>query len=71
MFDDMLADTESNKKLSLIVTVFKRKKSQCFICFYITILSKVPKPIRLNATHHYIMKIIVKKTSTHSIKSFI
>ena len=40
VFDDMVVDTESNRKLSRIVTelFFKRKKTQYFSCFYLTIL---------------------------------
>ena len=40
LFDDMIADMESNKKLSPIVTelFFKRKKAQFFACFNIIIL---------------------------------
>ena len=40
MFDDMIADMESYKKLSPIVAelFFKRKKTQYFACFYITII---------------------------------
>ena len=33
VFDDMIADMESNKKLSPIIIVFKRKKTQYFTCF--------------------------------------
>ena len=40
VFDDIIADMESNQKLSPIATYFffKRKKTQYFTCFYITIL---------------------------------
>ena len=38
-FDDMIEDTKSNKKLSPEVTEFLLgKKTQCFTCFYISIL---------------------------------
>ena len=42
MFDDMIADMKSNKNLSPIVTefFFKRKKTQHFTRFYITIIFK-------------------------------
>ena len=49
----MIADVETNKKL----IVFKRKKSQYFACSYF----KVPKTIRLSATHYFIMKIPKKR----------
>ena len=40
VFDDMIADIESNKKLSFTVTklFLKGKKTHYFTCFYITIL---------------------------------
>ena len=42
VFDDMIADMKSNKNLSPIVTefFFKRKKTQHFTRFYITIIFK-------------------------------
>ena len=38
VFDDVIADMESNKQLSSIVTelFLKGKKTQYFACFYIT-----------------------------------
>ena len=40
VFDDMIADMESNKKLSLIVTelFFRGRKINISLVFYITIL---------------------------------
>ena len=40
VFDDMIADMESNKKLSPVFTelFFKRQKTQYFTRFYLTIL---------------------------------
>ena len=40
VFDDMIANIESSKKIKSYShwIVFKRKKSQYFTCFYITIL---------------------------------
>ena len=46
MFDDMIADMKFNKKLSSIVT-------ELFLI--------VPKNIRINATHYFIMKISDKR----------
>ena len=66
-FDDMIADIESNKKLSTIVTE---------ILFSLVFISqsyfKVPKTIRLNGTRYFIMKIPNKRelqqiVSNHSI----
>ena len=40
VFDDMIADMEADKQIKSYShwIVLKRKKSQCFTCFYITIL---------------------------------
>ena len=54
----------SNKKLSPIVTELIRGSSS--YVFISQSYSKVPKAIRLNATHYFIMK-IKKRTSTNSI----
>ena len=50
---------ESNKKLSLIVTeLFLRgRKLNISLVFISQSYFKVPKTIRLNATHYFIMKI--------------
>ena len=57
MFDDMRADMKSNKKLSLIATeLFLRGKKFYILHVFISqSYFKVPKAIRLNATH-FIMK---------------
>ena len=58
---------EANKKLSPIVTklLLRKKKLNITQSYF-----KVPKTIRLNATHHFIMKIANKRklqqiTSNH------
>ena len=63
MFDDMIADMESNKKLSPIVTeLFLRgRKLNISLVFISQSYFKVPKTIRLNATHYFIMKIPNKR----------
>ena len=63
MFDDMIADVESNKKLSLTVTkLFLRgRKLNILLVFISQSYFKVPKTIRLNATHYFIMKIPNKR----------
>ena len=60
VFDDMIADMESNKKLSPIVTeLFLRgRKIDIFIS---QSYFKMPKTIRLNTIHYFIMKIPNKK----------
>ena len=47
VFDDMIADMESNKKL----LNFKKKKLNILLVFISQSYLKVPKTIRLNATH--------------------
>ena len=74
VFDDMIADMESNKKLSSIVTeLFLRgRKLNISLVFISESYLKVPKFIRLNATYYFILKNPNnRKTSTNSIKSFV
>ena len=54
---------ESNKKLSPIVTeLFLRgRKLNISLVFILQSYFKVPKTIRLNATHYFIMKIPNKR----------
>ena len=58
-FDDMITDTESNKKLGPLVTdVFLRgKKFNIYLVFVSQSYFKVTKIIRLNAKYYFIMKI--------------
>ena len=63
VFDDIIADMESTKKLSPIVTeLFLRgRKLNISLVFIWQSYFKVPKTIRLNATHYFIMKIPNKR----------
>ena len=63
VFDDMVADMESNKKLSPIVTeLFLRgRKLHISLGFISKYYFRVPKTIRLNATHYFVMKIRNKR----------
>ena len=63
MFDDMIADMESNKKLSAIATelFFRGRKRNVSLVFISQSFLKVPKTIRLNATPYFIMKIPNKR----------
>ena len=63
VFDDMIADIESNNKLSPIVTeLFLRgRKLNISLVFISQSYFNVPKTIRLNATHCFIMKIPNKR----------
>ena len=58
-FDDMTADMESNKKVSPKVTelFLKGRKLNIWLFFISQSYFKVPKAIRLNATHYFIIKI--------------
>ena len=58
LFDDMISDVVINKKLSPIVTeLFMRgRKLNISVVFISQFYFKVPKDIRLNATHYFIMK---------------
>ena len=72
-FDNMIAHMESNKKLSPIVTEFflRGRKRNIWFVFISQSYFKVPKNIRLNVTHYFIMKIpnkreLQKIVSNHS-----
>ena len=62
-FDDMIADMESNKKLSPKVTelCLRVRKLNISLVFISQSYFKVPKTIRLNATHCFIIKIPNKR----------
>ena len=59
----MIADIESNKELSTKVTeLFLRgRKLNISLAFISQSYFKVPKTIRLNDTHYFIMKILYKR----------
>ena len=63
VFDDMIADMINNKKLDSIVTeLFLRgRKLNISIVFITQSYFKVPKDVRLNSTHFFIMKILNKR----------
>ena len=63
IFDDMIADKIDNKKLNSIVTelfIRGRKLNISFVSFMQSYF-KVPKDVRLNTTHFFIMKIPNKR----------
>ena len=62
-FDDTIADIINNKKLNSVVTelFIRDRKLNTFACFYYTSYFKVPKDVRLNSTHFFIMKIPNKR----------
>ena len=63
VFDDMIADVINNKKLNSIITeLFIRcRKLNVSIAFITQSYFKVPKDVRLNPTHFFIMKILNKR----------
>ena len=66
LFDDMIVDMESNKKIGPIVTELflrgrKLKISLVFISQAYFTYFKVPKTVRLNETHYFMRKIPNKR----------
>ena len=63
MFDDVIIDIESNEKLSPIVTelFLIARKLNISLVFISQPYFKVPKTIKLNATHYFIMKFTSKR----------
>ena len=59
VFDDMIADMIHNKKLNSIVTelFIRGRKLNISLVFITQSYFKVPKDVRLNTTHFFIMKI--------------
>ena len=63
VFDDMIADVINNEKLNSIVTelFIRGRKLNISIAFITQSYFKVPKDVRLNSTHFFIMKILNKR----------
>ena len=63
VFDDMIADMTNNNKLNLVITeLFIRGRNLNISIVFITqSYFKVPKDVRLNSTHFFIMKIPNKR----------
>ena len=63
VFDDMIADMINNKKLNPIVTelFIRGRKLNISIVFIMQSYFKVPKDVRLNSTHFFILKILNKR----------
>ena len=63
LFDDMIADMINNKKLNSIITelFIRGRKLNISLVFITQSYFKVPKDVRLNSTHFFIMKILNKK----------
>ena len=73
VLDDMIANMESNKKLSPIVTelFLGGKKLNISLVFISQSYFKVPETIRLNTTHYFFMNFPNKRELQHSIYSFV
>ena len=58
VFDNMIADMISNKKLHPIIAKFfiRGRKLNISLIFIAQYYFAVPKNIRLNSTHYFIMK---------------
>ena len=63
VFDDMIADMLSNKKLNLIVAeiFIKGRKLKIFLVFITQSYFSVPKNIKLNSTNYFVIKIPNKR----------
>ena len=63
VFDDMIADMIQNKKLNSIVTelFIRGRKLNISLVFITQSYFKVPKDVRLNTTHFFIIKILNKR----------
>ena len=63
VFDDMIADMTNNKKINPIVTelLIRGKKNLFSIVFITQSYFRVPKDVRLNSTHFFIIKIPNKR----------
>ena len=69
VFHDMIADMESNQKLSPIVTkLLLRRRLNKSVVFISQSYFKVPKTIRLNSIH-FTMKILNKKELQQIVSS--
>ena len=63
VFDDIIGDVIQNKKLNSIVTelFIRGRKLNISLVFITKSYFKVPKHVRLNATHFFITKILSKR----------
>ena len=63
VFDDMIADMINNKKLNSVITelIIRDRKLNISLVFITQSYFKVPKDVRLNSTHFFIMKIPNKR----------
>ena len=70
----MIADIEANRKLSPIISrlLLRGRELNISLFFIAQFYFKVPKTIKLNATHYFIMKIPnIRERPTNSIELFV
>ena len=60
VFDDMIADMINNKKVVTELST-RARKANISTVFITQVFFKVPKDVRLNSTHFFIMKIPDKR----------
>ena len=60
VFDDMITDMINNKKVVTELST-RARKANISIVFITQVCFKVPKDVRLNSTHFFIMKIPDKR----------
>ena len=60
VFDDMITDMINNKKVVTELST-RARKANISIVFITQVFFKVPKDVRLNSTHFFIMKIPDKR----------
>ena len=63
VFNDMIADMINNKKLNSVVTklFIRRRNLNISLIFIAQSYFEVPKDVRLNSTHFFILKILNKR----------
>ena len=61
VFDDMIADMLSNKKINPAELYIRQRKTNIFLAFIIQSFFAVQKNIRINSTSYFVMKIPNKR----------
>ena len=61
VFDDMIADMLSNKKINPTELYIRQRKSNIFLAFITQSFFAVQKNIRINSTSYFVMKIPNKR----------
>ena len=61
VFDDMIADMLSNKKINPAELYIRQRKTNIFLAFITQSFFAVQKNIRINSTSYFVMKIPNKR----------